>query len=879
MRGLPFALLLPVAALAQQPARIHVEAAVSRIIVGERLQFRATARNANGDLMPNVPLTWSSTNARVASVDSSGMVTASDLGFAQIAAQSGNVRGAIELQMIPLRIEVDPPDREMTVGDSQQFTARALNINGEPIPNVAFTWQVLGANAGQINAAIISRDGMLETRGTARVSVRAQFNYPFAPGRIEQIWGSATVNIRAARQFRVRRLLSSADVRHQFQLRNARNVALNESGHAAFVASLDGLADSVMIHDGSLQPAAAGENFSDCQLAINARADVAGICNTFTSPSLLVLFSAGRRQTLLVSGAQTGGFAGFSPSRLSRNSLNIHRDLLLEASHRPPGSSVNQPGLFRLLGGTRIELVSSADISEFGHADNGDVFFISRPSPSSNETSLFRWRGEAPEKILAPGDSFAGSRVVRVHNLAVASTGEAAALANLASGATQILRIAGSLAASPVPGCCVNIQSVDRSAVLFTGQGQAGFGLYRWQPGSQHASLVSLGAIAPNGEPLTQIYSARWTSSGDAIVHAETAENRFVLFRTAGRGSLLAQAGLPVQTDANLNLPFSGTLIPGLRAGPVLLRLGNPSSIFELDTGLLTPRLLHGDTLPATGFLGPGSAFGNSAGDLFFDNGNGIVRFRAGQLERIIVQHAEIEPGVVLNQLQLLAVNDSGAVVFVTPFSGNPQRLYLWDSGRFTLLWRAGQDIGAPIDRWNELALDSNGRILATVSHQGPFSALLAWQGGRWQTLLSRADRMFAGRQLGNINFIIARGDRFYLNIAGQLADYDGAALRPALTEGANFPDGGQFQNLSRFDANLRGDTAVASNRNFGGGSSLEFNTGGAFRSIHLPFAQTEEGDLLVSFWEVQLREDGRIFFGATDVMGRYGLYVAEPLN
>ena len=56
------------------------------IALESSLQFRAVARDAGGNALPNEPVTWSTSNAAVASVDASGLVRGQGLGTARITA-------------------------------------------------------------------------------------------------------------------------------------------------------------------------------------------------------------------------------------------------------------------------------------------------------------------------------------------------------------------------------------------------------------------------------------------------------------------------------------------------------------------------------------------------------------------------------------------------------------------------------------------------------------------------------------------------------------------------------------------------------------------------------------------------------------------------
>src|SRR5712692_2110329 len=140
-----FLSLLPFVCLAQNPGparSVFVWSPKPGIISGERIQLAAIARDQNGVARSGDAFTWRSGNPGMASVDSSGAVTAGrTMGLVDIfATTAGNVQGSVRIQVLPLRIDVFPADAALFVGKQLQYTARAVDINGEVIPNITFQW-------------------------------------------------------------------------------------------------------------------------------------------------------------------------------------------------------------------------------------------------------------------------------------------------------------------------------------------------------------------------------------------------------------------------------------------------------------------------------------------------------------------------------------------------------------------------------------------------------------------------------------------------------------------------------------------------------------------------------------------------------------------
>ncbi len=108
--GVPPGLLLALVVLAAcsdssgpRPAvdEIIVSSPVSELIIGETARLSANALDAAGDPVRGVPVIWSSSNANVASVNSSGLVTANAPGSANISATVGRRSGFVSLGVRP----------------------------------------------------------------------------------------------------------------------------------------------------------------------------------------------------------------------------------------------------------------------------------------------------------------------------------------------------------------------------------------------------------------------------------------------------------------------------------------------------------------------------------------------------------------------------------------------------------------------------------------------------------------------------------------------------------------------------------------------------------------------------------------------------------
>ncbi len=121
--------------------------------VGQTVQLTAVVRDSLGRPLPSEPVTWSSGNDGVATVNSQGLVTAVGPGTAEISARSGNVTGTMTVSVM-LRIHsiaLTPSEAEVFEDDFLRVVAEATDANGRVVDAV-FTWT-------SSNAAVATVDG------------------------------------------------------------------------------------------------------------------------------------------------------------------------------------------------------------------------------------------------------------------------------------------------------------------------------------------------------------------------------------------------------------------------------------------------------------------------------------------------------------------------------------------------------------------------------------------------------------------------------------------------------------------------------------------------------------------------------------------------
>ncbi len=157
----------PVASVTVSPAQITVE-------VGSTAQLTAQTRDAAGNVLTGRTVSWSSSNASVATVDGSGVVRGVAAGPATITATSEGRSGtaAADVRSPPIStIEIAPAPGAVAAGLTLQLTATAKAANGTTLAGKTFTWASSNEAIARVNTT-----GLVTgvTGGEATISASAE---------------------------------------------------------------------------------------------------------------------------------------------------------------------------------------------------------------------------------------------------------------------------------------------------------------------------------------------------------------------------------------------------------------------------------------------------------------------------------------------------------------------------------------------------------------------------------------------------------------------------------------------------------------------------------------------------------------------------------
>ncbi len=116
---------------------------MANIEAGRTVTLTARPIDGNGGVITGRPVTWSSNNTQIATVSSAGVVTARGAGEARIAASIAG-RSAVAVITVTARevagVQVTPVAVSVRVRRTAPLLARALDADGDILPDRAITW-------------------------------------------------------------------------------------------------------------------------------------------------------------------------------------------------------------------------------------------------------------------------------------------------------------------------------------------------------------------------------------------------------------------------------------------------------------------------------------------------------------------------------------------------------------------------------------------------------------------------------------------------------------------------------------------------------------------------------------------------------------------
>ena len=912
-RVLALFLFATVAVLAQTRASaVFLDGVSSQVLVHDSVQLNATAYDSSGAPISSAQFTWTVSDRTVFTIDSKGLVQAIGLGWADITAAATGASGTIRLQAVPKNIIVKPANQTITAGDSLQYSADVLDVNGDPIPNVSLQWRVNGPNAGQDNVIQVDDNGLVTTFGWGTFYVEAYFNYTVGSGPfVPRFFGNTTLTCVPRKSFQPKKLLDGTPVRQSFELRPRRGaISVNDSGQIAYVGFLEGLAPAALLWKGSAFSAIAvggtpaelpGSNLQDVDtMALNNNGEIAARC-IVASPRNCLLFagSDGVSHTLFFDGAAAGGVTNVRNFFVTRFSLNDNSATLFRADYWNFGSTVNQTGLFTAFPSGAASLVVAAGTklpglaapytfnSDFGIANDGSVLFSVN---SGSSTALYRLApDQSIARVIGTGDQLNGSAVISIGGVAVGRNGHYAVMAN--NGTQNLLLFQG----DPAKFRQLPINSFN-TIFAVSGTGEVvvwcslnnTYGVYRWD-GTKTRAVALYGFASPIGDPYTQFDGAGITATGDVILQARTA-NTLLLVVNAGAGvgaasSVIFQGGARVNVSAGPS--FYNLVMNGHTGNPMIKTGWYVQDVFEVAGGMLLPRLISGDRTPDGWFFeGNQDVRRNGDGDLLVSTDQSLSQIGA---KAALLAHfpQRIANGNLYSAYQV-GGNTRGTAVGVGGTSFGVQHLSLIQNGTVTpLAWLGSSGSiqtaapgGGNFAGSSDLGVTDDGTVYAYLRVSGGSDGLFTWTGSTWKSLLRMGDP-YDGFTVTGIGTIRVAGKALYAVVNSgfqHLARYQDGQWTDLISYGDAIPAGGTVTGFGAFDVNRSGMVAAQLYSNSGVLYLVALDSNGmrvAGDNNHI----LDNGEVLANIFQISIHDDGRIFATAINSQELMVLYEFDPIQ
>jgi hypothetical protein len=918
LAALMLAVFIRPAAHAQRASAVFLDSPSSQIIAGDSMQLGAEAYDSGGNLLSAQPV-WSVSDNTVLTVDSKGMLHANTLGWSDVYADALGARGTLRVQVIPLSIHVRPANQTVRVGDTVQYSADVLDINSQPLQGITLQWKAVGPNAGANNGIGITQQGLALTYSFGSYYIEASFNYTAGGGPfLQRAFGNTSLTVLQPAPYSQTKLLDSGAVRQGFQLRQRRGLmSVNDSGQIAYVGWMEGFATAALLWaQGAFTPIAVastpadlpGSNLVDIDdMSLNNNGEVSTRC--IVAPIRNCMMFAGRdgiAHMILFDGNAGGSVTNIRNFATTRFGLNDNSVTLFRADYQNIGSTTFVTGLFTTTSNGRAFVAIPAATPlpglgttytfdrDFGLADDGSIVFY---ATNGSSRALYR---AAPDgtiaRVVGTGDKIAGAAITSLGNVAVGRNGQYATTIN--NGSQYVLLFAGDpskYSILPTNYTSNTIFAVSSAGeALFSASVNNIYALYRWDGTRVRAALVP-GMPSPNGDIYTQVDSAGLTAKGEVIAQARTANNLLMVVNTGtgagAKATILFQTG--AMTAATAGPAFYNFVLNGHTGNPMVKTGWYTADVFEYSSGALLPRLVNGDRMPDGWFYeGNQDVRRNGDGDLFVSTDQSITQIGAAGSTLLGHFPQRAASGGNLNTGFQVAANSAGGVALVGGTSFGVQHLSILSNGIANpVAWlgsaapyRTASPGGGFFLNSNDIGVDENGTVYASLNVSGGPNGLFAYTAsGGWKSLLKIGDP-YDGRNVTNINQIRAgRNACFALiqttNGLSHIARYQSGAWTDVVNYGDSLPTGGLVYGIGTYDINRNGAIAVVLNGP-GGVQYLTYINGTDWRPVadnsHII---SSSGELLLTFFQIALNDDGRIFLTSISDQDQLVLYEFDPLS
>jgi uncharacterized protein YjdB len=136
-------------------ATVTVSPSSMRVVVGSATPLEATAADAQGTVLDDRDVFWTTSDTTVSTVSGTGVVSARRLGTARIVASSEGEFGSATVTVIPppvATVTVAPADAQALVGSTVQFQAQTYDDSGEALTGRTIAWSSSNSGVASVDA-------------------------------------------------------------------------------------------------------------------------------------------------------------------------------------------------------------------------------------------------------------------------------------------------------------------------------------------------------------------------------------------------------------------------------------------------------------------------------------------------------------------------------------------------------------------------------------------------------------------------------------------------------------------------------------------------------------------------------------------------------
>ncbi len=896
----------------------------SDIYLGETLQLRALLRNVDGSAW-ELPLVYSSENPSIADVSSDGRVTSRKFGSVRLRVstpQLAGVFGSFVLRVIPYYVKILPESAQIEVGQSYQLEAFAYDFFNQPVPGIAFKWELFNSLSQAYPLASIDDSGLLTALAASPLYVRASLTYEGLSSRPGSFDTWAVIEVSPKKSYTPSILYSDENsfAHGPAALRPAPGFFVsNGQGSLVFTGSLNSYAGAVFEYSGGTLTALASAGvpspfpggvvagFQGASVNRTGQTLIAVNAGENRNDGGILLCAQRTCEYVVLDGfASAGQFAGLAFPRIGSESLNARGAFVFVALFRPPDATARDGlflydhGVLTLLWdaaktlpnqtGPRMQFVldivdrtSWSPLTGLSLDDQDNVVFIGQRENQSSGRCLYRFPASAPariESLFCAGSTLAGLGQIKAFgNLRARPDGAIGLRLDIGNASYLAILKSGKLTTLPLLGNAnTRLLSVEGPQVLFYGRAKSSTnqeleGLLRWTWSASSTTIVRVATRLPDHATVNE-------SGITTLVDAP-----FVVSEIQPTGTSSEILGIGRPAGILQALHVRGLLRAQSAADRVRLLVGEPTALLEIAGNTARAILLLGDPLTdaKTIFLGAESIFEDETGVLTVTNNGEIFRSENGAWRKLIALDQNVG-GARIVRAKALAVNRAGQMIFECITTANDRRVFRFVSAQLTELLRQGSYLpvwGGDVLNWTQASLDDGGRLMMRFDVPGGKPGYYFHNGSIWSASVVENQTQVDGQRVVELFHLQALRNKFYARFvltapfrnAAVMESSDGQNWKVRAKTGDVLPVGPKLAFIHDFDANTNGELLISGTVEFSGIPILLSQKGAQLEYVHMLSQPITDSTYLVRYDSIDIREDGSIIFSAYDASDRPVIY------